>query len=276
MLTLYDPNKGTKIAADASSFGLGVVVLQEEAPGDWKPVSFISQSMTSTECKYAQIEKEALAVTWACERSSNYIVGKSITIETDHKPLVPLLMKHTIDKLPPRLQRYKMKLMRFNIKDVNHIPGKYLYTADTLSRKLAKPNAVSPTIPEEEMKARLVSVIAVLPATDPKLSQIRNAQDQDKVCEKVKKDCSEHWPDRNHIEHDIRPYYQVNGELTIVDGLLMRGTRIVIPKCLQQETLQRIHEGHQGSNKCWARANRSVWWPGINDSFNQTEKRREP
>ena len=118
VLTLYDPNKETKIAADASSFGLGAVVLQEEAPGDWKPVSYISRSMTSTECKYAQIEKEALAVTWTCERSSNYVLGKSITIETDHKPLVPLLMKHTIDKLPPRLQRYKMRLMRFNIKAV--------------------------------------------------------------------------------------------------------------------------------------------------------------
>ena len=63
VLTLYDPNKETKIAADASSFGLGAVVLQEEAPGDWKPVSYISRSVTSTECKYAQIEKEALAVT---------------------------------------------------------------------------------------------------------------------------------------------------------------------------------------------------------------------
>ena len=79
--------------------------------------------MTSTECKYMQIEKEAL---------SNYIVGKLITTETDHKPLVPLLMKHTIDKLPPRLQRYKMRLVRFNIKAVNHVPGKYHYTADTL------------------------------------------------------------------------------------------------------------------------------------------------
>ena len=100
--------------------------------------------MTSTECKYAQIEKEALAVTWACERSSNYIVGKSITIETDHKPLVPLLMKHTIDKLPLRLQRCKMRQMRFNIKDVNHMLGKYLYTADTLSQKLAKPTHFHP------------------------------------------------------------------------------------------------------------------------------------
>ena len=46
-LTLYDPNKETKIAADASSFGLGAVVLQEEAPGDWKPVSYISRSRSS-------------------------------------------------------------------------------------------------------------------------------------------------------------------------------------------------------------------------------------
>ena len=106
ILTLYDPNKATKIAADASSYGLGAVVLQEE-PGIWKPVSFISQAMTATEAMYAQIEKEALAVTWACERSSNYIIGKAITVGTDHKPLVPLITNHTIDKLPPRLQRYK-------------------------------------------------------------------------------------------------------------------------------------------------------------------------
>ena len=102
ILTLYDPNKATKIAADTSSYGLGAVVLQEEEPDTWKPVSFISRSMTTPEAKYAQIEKEALAVTWACERSSNYIIGKPITIETDHKPLVPLLTTHTLDKLPPR------------------------------------------------------------------------------------------------------------------------------------------------------------------------------
>ena len=118
ILTLYDPSKATKIAADASSYGLGAVVLQE-GPDTWKPSSFIPRSMTTTEAKYAQIEKEALAVTWACERSSNYIIGKQIIIETDHTTLslVPLLTSHTLDKLPPRLQRSKLRLMRFNIKD---------------------------------------------------------------------------------------------------------------------------------------------------------------
>ena len=94
VLTLYDPHNETKIAADASSFGVGAVVLQEEALCDWKPVSSISRSMTNTECQYAQIEKKTLAVTCACERLSNYIVRKSIGIETNHKPKL-LLMKHT-------------------------------------------------------------------------------------------------------------------------------------------------------------------------------------
>ena len=91
--------------------------------------------MTATEAKYVQIEKEALAVTWACERSSNYIIGKAITAETDHKPLVPSLTNHTIDRLSPRLQRYKMTLMRFNIKDVRHIPAKLHYTAINRRRR---------------------------------------------------------------------------------------------------------------------------------------------
>ncbi len=87
VLTLYDPNKATKIAADASSYGLGAVLLQEEEPNIiWKPVSLISRSMTATEAKYAQIEKEVLAVTWACERLSNFIIGKSITVETVTSP----------------------------------------------------------------------------------------------------------------------------------------------------------------------------------------------
>ena len=62
--------------------------------------------MTETEMRYAQIEKEALATTWACERFSDYILGKTITIETDHKPLVPLLSTKHLDNIPPRVLRF--------------------------------------------------------------------------------------------------------------------------------------------------------------------------
>ena len=88
-LLVYNPEAPTKVSADASSFGLGAVLLQR-AESEWKPVVYASRSMTETDHRYAQIEKEALAITWACERFSDYILGKTVSIETDHKPLVPL------------------------------------------------------------------------------------------------------------------------------------------------------------------------------------------
>ena len=89
--------------------------------------------MTSTEQCYAQIEKEALASIWACKKFAVYIIGMQFTLETDQKPLVPLLSSMNFDQLPPRIQRFQMRLMRFTFKVV-HVPGKDLTTADTLSR----------------------------------------------------------------------------------------------------------------------------------------------
>ncbi|KAK6181615.1 hypothetical protein SNE40_009437 [Patella caerulea] len=91
VLKLYNPNHKTKVNADASKFGLGAAILQfDPISCYWKPVSFASRTMTSAECNYPQIDKEALGVTWACEKFSEYLVGIKFHIETDHKPLVSL------------------------------------------------------------------------------------------------------------------------------------------------------------------------------------------
>jgi len=63
VLTLFDPCRKTCVSADASSFGLGAVLTQQQPSGEWRPVAYISKSMTPTKQRYAQIEKEALAVT---------------------------------------------------------------------------------------------------------------------------------------------------------------------------------------------------------------------
>ena len=107
VLAIYNPNRETKVSADASSFGLGAVLLQKDDNEGWRPVYYASRSLSETECRYAQIEKEALAATWACEKFSDYIIGLNFTIETDHKPLVPLLGKKSLSDLPPRILRFR-------------------------------------------------------------------------------------------------------------------------------------------------------------------------
>ena len=74
VLALYNPQTETKVSADASSFGLGAVLLQLNDQS-WKPVAYASKLFTDTERGYAQIEKETLATTWACEKFSTYILG---------------------------------------------------------------------------------------------------------------------------------------------------------------------------------------------------------
>ena len=95
VLCHYDVTADTKINADAFSYGLGEVLLQKHN-GEWKPIAFAFRSLTDTERRYAQIEKEALALNWACEKFSEYVLGKPIQLETDHEPLVPLLGKKSL------------------------------------------------------------------------------------------------------------------------------------------------------------------------------------
>ena len=118
ILSLYDPGAETKLSSDASSYGLGAVLLQLHQDG-WKPVVYASRSLTETERCYAQIEKEALAITWACEKFSEYILGKQ---EMDHKPLVSLLCSKHLDDLPPRVLQFRLRLMRF-VFSIVHVPG---------------------------------------------------------------------------------------------------------------------------------------------------------
>ena len=94
------------------NYGLGAVLMQE-TESKWRPVAYASRSMINTEQRYAQIEKEALAITWACEKFHDYILGKLITIKTDHKPLVPLLGTKKLNSLPPRVLRFRLWLERY-------------------------------------------------------------------------------------------------------------------------------------------------------------------
>ena len=172
VLALY-PKAPTKLSADTSLFGLGAVLLQE-VTSSWRPVAYASQSLTETEQRYAQIEKETLAITWACKKFSTYLLGRQFAVETDHKPLGPLLSSKHLDDLSPRILRFRLRMMRYEY-SIHHVPGKLLYTADTLSRA---PGLPATQKLEEEMEEYVNGVVAALPATERWLQEYRDAQEQ--------------------------------------------------------------------------------------------------
>ena len=267
ILALYNPKAKSKVSADASSFGLGAVLLQKSENGEWRPVAYASRSLSETEIRYAQIEKEALAIVWSCEKFSDYILGSRFDIETDHKPLVPLLSSKRLDNLPPRVLRFRLRMAKYDY-SISHVPGKFLYTADTLSRdpmmKQDQGNF------EKEVETFVDAVIDLsLPVTPQRLQIYREAQEKDEVCVQVREYCKIGWPNKSFIPHQLIPYWKERDALTVCKGLLLFNSRIVVPKSLQQETLQKVHTGHLGIEKCKKRIAMSVWWPGVTQQVTQ-------
>ncbi|KAK3782443.1 hypothetical protein RRG08_033084 [Elysia crispata] len=128
--------KPTVVEADSSSYGLGGCLLQEYEEG-LRPVAFCSRSLSNTEQRYAQIEKECLDSVWACERFDRYLMGlDSFTLYSDRKPLIPLINSQDLSETPLRCQRMLIRLLRYKPVAI-HQPGKMMVTSDTLSRSPA-------------------------------------------------------------------------------------------------------------------------------------------
>jgi len=270
VLALYNPKAQTKVLADASSFGLGAVLLQKHS-NNWKPVAFASRSMTEVERCYTQIEKEALATTWACEKFVDCILGAKFTIETDHKPLVPLLSTTHLHCLPPRVLRFRLRLNRFDY-DICHVPGKSLCTADTLSRAPTAVSGQNSIAFQNELEAFTDTITSSLPASNKRLQEYCDKQKTDATCSLVRSYCTDGWPDISDVSADLKPYSEICSELTICNDILLRGFRIVVPVSMQKQTLEKIHHGHQGMQKCRSRANSSVWWPRMSDQITELVK----
>ena len=268
VLSLYDPSHKTVVSADASSYGLGAVLRQEQPNGGLQPVAYISRALTQTEERYAQIEKEALALTWACERLSDYLLGLQFHIETDHKPLVSLFGQKSLDELPLRVQRFRMRMMRFSF-SISHVPGKDLSIADALSRAPASSPELDDHLLEEEAEAYVQATMAMLPATEKRLEEIKLEQGKDNICKELVSYTRFGWPDKSKLSGIIKKYHSVAAELSVQNGLLVRGSRLVIPVSMQPEILRRVHEGHQGIVKCRERARQSVWWPGMSKQLQE-------
>ncbi|GFR19529.1 retrovirus-related Pol polyprotein from transposon 17.6 [Trichonephila clavata] len=118
-LKYFDKNKEVTVSVDASKNGLGAVLLQES-----QPVAYGSVSLTQTQQRYAQIEKELMAVIYGLEHFNYYTYGRIVAVQTDHKPILGL-SKKPYDTIFPRLHRMLLRLNKYNIQ-LEYVPGKNL------------------------------------------------------------------------------------------------------------------------------------------------------
>ena len=96
--------------------------------------------------------------------------------------------------------------MRFHFKEISQVPGKKMCIADALSRLQAQHADPQPTISDDEMTAHVASVITAIPASDRRLQQITEAQEEDPVCRQMKTYCSEGWPDKYSVNDAMKPH----------------------------------------------------------------------
>ena len=107
-LKYYDRNLPVTVQADASLRGLGACLIQQHKSKD-QLIAFTSKSLTDAETRYANIERELLAIVFACQWFSTYLLGRSFVAESDHKPLGMIAMKN-LANAPPCLQRMLLEL----------------------------------------------------------------------------------------------------------------------------------------------------------------------
>jgi transposase InsO family protein len=256
VLQYYDPKKPVRLTCDASKSGLGAAILQEGMP-----VAYASKSMTKAQMNYAQIEKEMLAVLFACKRFDQYVYGRRFTVETDHQPLITICKK-PMHAAPMRLQKMLMCLQRYSF-DIVYKRGKELYIADTLSRSYTESD--DETIGEDRYE-----VMAAEPVSDARYHEIERAANSDDIYQEIVKTIKNGWPKNTcNVKTEIESFFPVRDELTVQDGLIWKSDRIVIPTVLRDEYIKKLHLGHPGIEATKRRARETVYWPTIMEDIVQ-------
>jgi len=258
VLRFFDVQKPVTISCDASPTGLGGVLLQ-----DRRPVAYASRSLTDAESRYAQIEKELLAVQFSLERFNQYTYGKRVTIESDHKPL-EAIVKNALASAPPRLQRILLRMQEYDY-TLEYKPGKELVLPDMLSRAPLPETAYGSM--EVEIALHVHLVTSNLPVSKPKLEEIKEATVDDPSLKELKETFKLGWPEtKSQTPANIQIYWNVRDQLSEVEGVL-KNDRIIVPSSMRKEMLQRIHQGHMGIEKSKRQARDVLYWPGMNSQI---------
>ena len=153
-----------------------------------------------------------------------------------------------------RTQRYSYTLV--------YAPGSAIPIADALSR--------SPMNESSEYEPFHVDNVTFCPVNDSRLAKIKDATDKDSSLQMLKQTIVRGWPDyRSQLPQAIQLYHSYRDELTVQDGIVFIGSRVVIPRSMRSDMKQRVHAGHLGINACLRRARDIIFWPGMSSELRQ-------
>ena len=292
---IYDKNRPTCLATDWSKSGIGFWLLQKHCrckatkplccKNGWKVALVGSRFTTSAESRYHPIEGEALAVVDALEKARHFVLGcKDLIIAVDHKPLEKVFGDRSLDGIPnPRLRNLKEKSLKFRFKLV-HIPGIHNKAADGMSRHpvgeanhLELPDdiatlshilldSIRETTPETDHEDPVISAAATALDTIRTITweDVRTHTINDEEMRELLAMIDDGLPaTRKEMPSDLQIYFPLKEGLYSLDGVVMYNDRIVVPQSLRTRVLEALHSAHQGTSSMIARAESSVFWPGI-------------
>lgn len=255
----------TFLYTDASPHALGAVLVQEDSSGNRRIISFASKTLTKTERRYAQTQREALAVVWAAERFHYYLLGHKFTICTDALGMAYIFDRNgdTPKRLLRRAEGWAMRLDAFDfdikfVRGVDNIadPSSRLYTGDDdeyIERKspgeiaeITIPEATTIQFGDEHMPPLEV---AYHTARDDELQAVLAALETDV------------WGP------ELNPYKAIHEELQHTDGVVTRSGMVVIPAILRTKALKLAHKGHPGATGMKSILRQRVWWPLMNTAI---------
>ena len=255
LLVHFDPDKEISICCDASPYGIGAVLAHKEDDGSDRPISYASRFLAVAEKRYSQLDREGLAIIFAVKKFCQFLYGHQFVIYSDHKPLQHIFGAN--QAVPPlasaRIQRWALTLAAYNY-TICFKPGKEIGHADGLSR-MPLPTTPS-TVP---VPGETVLMLDTLQMSPVNAARVKLWTDQDPILSDLWQFLLSGSPTVKGEE--FAPYLRRQEELTLQNGCISRGNRVLIPSAGEKAVLELLHSGHPGISRMKSIARSSVWWP---------------
>ena len=192
-----------------------------------------------------------------------YASRSLVRVSSDHKPLESILSK-PLAVAPRRLQGMMMRLQKYTF-EVTYEHGKNMHLADTLSRAYL-PTEGNP----QDREFEYIDMVSYLPIAEERLEEIRRETRNDPSLQELKCVITLGWPeDKSKVAPQVHPFFSIRDELTIQDGLIFRGQRVIVLQSLRPMIKTKLHSSHMGIDACLRRARESVFWPGFSAEIKQ-------